>query len=139
VTRHFIQGGPKTKPRATKIVSRTGALEASVDKLKTKLSRKGIEAGIKMGGPGLPQAAGLEAKEGALISHPGNVGKLQVFKPKGSKRTVFTRKTRPHLIRIRGRQPLRKTMRRWRKEHLAALNRGAGQAAEKVGLKAKVS
>jgi len=134
ITKHFVSGGPRKKPLATKIVSRTGTLASTVAALPTRLAKRGIEAGIKMSGI---QARGLE--EGNLISHPGNVGKLQVFKPKGSKRTVFTRKTRAHLIPIRKRAPLIKTMKRWRKRHLAALNRGAGQAAKAVGLKAKVS
>ena len=139
VARFFV--GPvgmrsKKKPLKTKIVSRSGRLADSVAPLKTKLTRKGIEAGIKMGGPGLPQAPGLE--DGALISHPGNTGKLQVFKVKGSRRPIFTRKTRAHLIPIRGRQPLKKSMQKWRKEQLAAINRGVGQAAASVGLVAKV-
>ena len=134
ITKHFVSGGPDKKPLATKIVSRTGTLAGTVGPLPTRLTRRGIEAGIKMSGV---QARGLE--EGALISHPGSVGPLQVFKPKGSKRFVFTRKTRAHLIPIRKRAPLIKTMRRWRKRHLEALNRGAGQAAKAVGLKAKVS
>lgn len=139
VTKHFV--GPvgvesKKRPLATKIVSRTGTLENSVAALRTGLAKKGIVAGIKMGGSGIPYARGLE--EGATISHPGST-KLQVFKVPGSSRPIFTRKTRAHLIQIRARHPLRKTMKRWKKRHLVALNRGAGQAAEKVGLKAKVS
>jgi hypothetical protein len=134
VTKHFVSGGPDKKPLKTKIVSRSGALAGSVGALPTKLTRRGIEAGIKMAGV---QARGLE--EGATISHPGNVGKLQVFKVKGSRRPIFTRKTRAHLISIRKRAPLKKTMRRWRKRHLEALNRGVGRAATSVGLKAKVS
>lgn len=134
ITKHFVSGGPGRKTLATKIVSRTGQLASTVAPIKSRLTQRGIEAGIKMSGI---QARGLE--EGALISHPGSVGPLQVFKPKGSKRMVFTRRTRAHLIPIRKRAPLIKTMRRWRKRHLAALNRGAGQAAKAVGLKAKVS
>lgn len=139
VTKHFV--GPvgtesKKKPLATKIVSRSGNLAASVGPLKTTLTRRGIQAGIKMGGSGLPYAPGLE--DGALVSHPGNVGKLQVFKVKGSRRPIFTRKTRAHLIPIRKREPLKKTMKRWRPKHLAALNRGVGAAAKAVGLEAKV-
>lgn len=134
IKKHFVFGGPEKKPLATKIVSRTGQLASTVAPLTTKLTQRGIEAGIKMSGI---QARGLE--EGATISHPGNVGKLQVFKPKGSRRTIFTRKTRAHIITIRKRAPLKKTMRRWRKRHLDALRRGAFQAANKVGLVAKVS
>ncbi|MCP4878322.1 MAG: hypothetical protein GY896_22950 [Gammaproteobacteria bacterium] len=136
ITKHFV--GPvgtesKKKPLATKIVSRSGQLASTVGPIPTTVRGGQIIAGIKMEGI---QARGLE--EGNLISHPGNVGKLQVFKPKGSRRLVFTRKTRAHLIPIRARWPLKKTMKRWRKKHLATLNAAVGQAAAEVGLVAKI-
>ncbi len=136
ITKHFVGPvglGSKKKPMKSKIVSRTGTLASTVAPLKSKLTPQGILAGVKMSGI---QARGLE--EGAVIMHPGNVGKLQVFKVGGG-RTVFTRKTRPHIIRIRMRAPLRKTMKRWRRRHLEALNEGAVEAARSVGLIAKVS
>lgn len=123
----------KKKPLKTKIVSRTGTLASTVGALKTTVRGSRIVAGIKMSGI---QARGLE--EGNLISHPGNVGKLQVFKPKGSRRKVFTRKTRPHLIPIRARWPLRNTMKAWRKRHLRALGAAVAIAAQDVGLTATV-
>lgn len=136
ITKHFV--GPvgtesKKKPLKTKIVSRSGRLASTVGALETAIRGARIVAGIKMEGV---QARGLE--EGNLISHPGNVGKLQVFKPKGSRRFVFTRKTRAHLIPIRARWPLKKTMKRWRRKHLAALNVAVGEAAASVGLVAKI-
>lgn len=136
VSKFFESGGPERKPLKSKIISRSGRLAASVRALKSKLTRHGIEAGVQMGGGGMPYAPGLE--KGALISHPGNVGKLQVFKPKGERRLVFTRKTRPHLIPIRAREPLKKGMRQRKKEHLAALLRGAQVAASKAGFTVKV-
>jgi hypothetical protein len=136
ISKHFVGPvgvGSKKKPIKTKIVSRSGKLASTVDALPTTARGSQIIAGIKMEGV---QARGLE--EGALISHPGNVGKLQVFKVPGSRRKIFTRRTRAHLIPIRARWPLKKTMKRWRRTHLATLNAAIGQAAESVGLKAKV-
>jgi len=141
ITKHFV--GPvglasKKKPMKTKIVSRTGQLASTVGPLKTVTRGNRITAGIKMEGV---QARGLE--EGNLIQHPGNIGKLQVFRVKAAKkggrgRLIFTRHTRPHLIPIRARWPLKKTMKRWRKLHLKALNIAVGEAAVAAGLEANI-
>lgn len=136
VSKHFV--GPvgtesKKKPLKSKIVSRSGQLASTVGALPTTMRGNRIVAGIKMQGI---QARGLE--EGALISHPGSVGPLQVFKVPGSRRPIFTRRTRAHLIPIRARWPLKKTMKRWRRKHLSTLNGAMGEAAASVGLIAKV-